>query len=102
MTSDVTAFAAVGMVAAITFASRMAGTILMSRIDVSPRIERFLDALSVSVIAALVASIVAQNGPREGVAVVLAAAVMLGSRSAVWAMIGGMAFAAAWTLMTSA
>lgn len=99
--SDATGFAAIAMIAAITFASRMTGALLMSRIDLSPRIERFLDALSVSVIAALAASIVAQNGLREAVAVAVAAAIMRGSRSAVWAMIGGMGFAAAWTLIFS-
>ena len=86
------------MIAAITFASRIAGSLLMTNIAISPRIERFLNALSVSVIAALVAPIVAQNGLREGAAVGLAAVIMLGSKSAVWAMVGGMAFAAAWTL----
>ena len=98
MPSDIPAVAAIIMIAAITFASRMAGALLMSRVIVSARIERFLNALSVSVIAALVASIVAQNGLREAVAVALAAVVMLGSKSAVWAMLGGMGFAAAWTL----
>ncbi|MCK0097010.1 AzlD domain-containing protein [Yoonia sp. F2084L] len=86
------------MIAAITFASRIAGPLLMTNIIISPRIERFLNALSVSVIAALVASIVAQNGLREGAAVGLAAFIMLGSKSAVWAMVSGMALAAAWAL----
>lgn len=99
MLSSVTAFAAIGMIAAITFASRMAGAMLMSRVSVSPRIERFLNAVSVSVIAALVASIVAQNGLREAAAVALAAVVVLGSNSAVWAMASGMAFAAMWSLV---
>lgn len=98
MPSDILAVAAIIMIAAITCASRMAGALLMSRVVVSARIERFLNALSVSVIAALVASIVAQNGLREAIAVALAAVIMLGSKSAVWAMLGGMGFAAAWTL----
>lgn len=102
MPSDVTAFVVIGVVAGITLASRLAGAMLMSSIDLSPRIERYLDALSVSVIAALVASIVAQNGLREAAAVAIAATIMLGSKSAVWAMIGGMTFAAAWTLIAFA
>jgi branched-subunit amino acid transport protein len=99
MPNDVPALAVIAVVAAITFASRMAGAMLMSRIDVSPRVERFLDALSVSVIAALVASIVTQNGLREGSAVAFAAAIVLGTKSAIWAMTGGMAIAAAWTFL---
>lgn len=99
MPSDVPALTAIAMVATITFASRLAGAVLMSRFDLSPRVQRFLDALSVSVIAALVASYVAQNGLREGAAVAVAAAIMLGSKSAVWSMVSGMALAAAWTIL---
>lgn len=99
MPSDLSAFAAIAMVAGITFASRVAGPLLMTNIVVSPRIERFLNALSVSVIAALVASVVAQNGLREGAAVGLAAVIMLSSKSAAWAMVGGMALAAGWALL---
>lgn len=101
MPNDATAFAVIAMIAVITFASRVSGALLMSRIEVSARIDRFLDALSVSVIAALVASIVAQNGLREAVAVAFAAAIMLGWKSAICAMIGGMGFAAAWTPILS-
>lgn len=98
MPSELSSVAAIIMIAAITFASRITGPLLMSNIVISPRIERFLNALSASVIAALVASIVAQSGFREGASVGLAATIMLGSKSAVWAMIGGMAFAAAGAL----
>ena len=101
MPSDLSAFAAVIMIAAITFASRIAGPLLMTSMVISQRIERFLNALSVSVIAALVASIIAQSGLREGAAVGLAAGIMLGSKSAVWAMVGGMAFATASALFFS-
>lgn len=83
------------MVAVITYASRIAGALVMSRFATSQRIDRFLGGLSVSVIAALVASIIAQGGLREAAAA--ASLVMLGSRSAVWALIVGIACAAAWS-----
>ena len=69
---------------------------MMTRVGVTARVERFLDGLSVSVVAALVASIVAQGGAREAAAVVIAVVVMFASKSAVWAMIAGMAVAAGW------
>ena len=69
----------------------------MTRIDASPKVLEFLDALSISVVAALVASIVAQHGLREAQSVIVAAIVMLSLRSAVWAMVAGMASASAWT-----
>jgi uncharacterized membrane protein len=97
--SEVATWSAILLVAAVTLASRLAGPLLMSRIGTTPRVERFLDGLSISVVAALVASIVAQGGPREATAVVIAAMVMLASRSAVWAMVAGMAVAAVWAFL---
>lgn len=101
MPSDLAALAIIAMVAGITFASRLSGSVLMSRVVISPRVERFLDHLSTSVIAAMVASIVAQNGLREAFAIALAGVIVLKTRSAFWAMIGGMALAAAWSLFGS-
>jgi len=94
---DHQAWSAILLVAGITFASRLAGALLMHSVKVSPGVERVLDALSVSVIAALVASVAAEGNARPLAAVGVAALVMLASRSAVWSMLGGMAVAAAWT-----
>lgn len=101
MPSSLTALGAILVVAGITFASRLAGAYLMSQVKVSPKVSTFLDALSISVVAALVASIIAQNGLREAGAVIVAALVMLAVRSPIWAMIGGMACAVAWTFFTT-
>ena len=94
-------WAAISIVAGVTLASRLAGSFLagsflMGRADASPGVERFLDGLSVAVIAALVASSLAQNSLREGVAVAVTVLVMLRSATATRAMIAGMALAAAW------
>lgn len=101
MPSNLTALTAILLVAGITFASRLAGAYLMSQVKVSPKVSAFLDALSISVVAALVASIIAQNGLREAGAVIVAALAMLTTRSPIWAMIGGMACAVAWTFLTT-
>ena len=85
------------LVAAVTFGSRIAGALLMQRVAVSHSVERFLDGLSVSVIAALVASLVAQDDLRTATAVALASLVMLASKSAIWAMLAGMGAAAVWS-----
>lgn len=97
MTGDLSTWAAIFIVAAVTLASRLAGSFLMARVETSPRVERFLDGLSVGVIAALVASTLAQNGLREGAAVAIAVLMMLRWANAAWAMLAGMALAAAWT-----
>lgn len=85
------------LLAGLTFGSRLAGALLMHAVKISPAVERFLDALSVSVVAALAGSIIAQGDLRSAVAVGLAAIIMLAFRSAAWAMFSGMAAAAVWT-----
>ena len=97
MIDDLTVWTAIVLIASVTLASRLARSFLMNHVNASARIERFLDGLSVAVIAALVASILAQNGLREAAAVALAVLVMLRSANATWAMIAGMAVAALWT-----
>ena len=97
MIDELTVWTAIVLIASVTLASRLVGSFLMSHVNASARIERFLDGLSVAVIAALVASILAQNGFREAAAVALAVLVMLRSANATWAMIAGVAVAALWT-----
>ncbi len=97
MPSDLSTWLALGVVAAMTFGTRITGALLMARFDTSPRIERFLDSLSVAVIAALVASALAQAGGREVLSVALAILITAVTRSAIGAMVAGMAGAALWS-----
>ena len=99
MPSEASAYAAILVMAGVTLATRLLGAEIMQRVARSSRVERFLDALSSSVIAAIVVTVVAQNGPREAMAVALAGLVMLAMKNALWAMISGMAAAAAWTAL---
>ncbi len=87
----------VPLVAAIVFATRALGPVLMTRISLSPRMTRFLDGLAISVIVAMVATALAKAGLREAAAVALAVTVMLTARSVFWAMVAGIALAAAWS-----
>ncbi|RVU34828.1 AzlD domain-containing protein [Hwanghaeella grinnelliae] len=87
----------VPLVAGIVFATRALGPVLMAKAAFSPRVTRFLDGLAISVIVAMVATALAKAGPREAVAVALAATVMLTTRSVFWAMIAGVALAAGWS-----
>nr|WP_262386517.1 AzlD domain-containing protein [Roseobacter litoralis] len=88
---------AILVVAFVTFFSRIAGPVLMSRVAITDRIERFLDSMAVSVVAALVASLIAQAGLREAAAVAICAVVMLRSQSAIWAIMAGICMAAGWS-----
>ncbi|MCB9958970.1 MAG: AzlD domain-containing protein [Rhodospirillaceae bacterium] len=99
--TDLTAGLAIALTALVTLLTRAAGPALVARIPITRRFERFLDGLSISVIAALVASGLARGGWREGAAVALAAVVVLGTRSSVLAMLAGMATAALWTYLSA-
>ncbi|WP_420394399.1 AzlD domain-containing protein [Acuticoccus sp.] len=88
---------AIALLTAVTIATRLLGPMIMRVVGAPPRVEAFLEAMSVSVLAALVATIVAVSGPREWVAVGVAAVVAVASRSAIWAMFAAVAVAATWT-----
>ena len=78
-----------------TFATRIAGAVLMLHVKPTAKTERFLDGLSVSVISALVASQLMTADGRNTAAVVVTVLVMFFTRSVVWAMFTGMISAAA-------
>lgn len=94
MPSDASITMAIAVMTAVVFGTRVAGAIFMSWIAPSAKIERFLDGLAVSVIAALVASLLTAGDVKLTVSVVLAIVVMALSRSVVWAMLTGMLSAA--------
>jgi len=64
MPDTLSAWAAIVLVAGVTLASRLSGPLLMARMPMSTSVERFLQNLSLSVIAALVASMLARGGPQ--------------------------------------
>ncbi len=97
MPNELSAYVAIFIVAGVTFGARLFGPLIMQSVGSSVRVERFLESLSVSVIAAIVATVIARGSYRETAAVAVAATVMGASKSAIWAMIAGMIFAAAWT-----
>ncbi|WP_370738032.1 AzlD domain-containing protein [Ruegeria meonggei] len=85
-----------GVIATITFLNRIAGPFIMSRLRTSARVERFLDAMSVSVIVALISSALARGTIREVVAVGASALAMLWFNNAIVALIAGTSAAALW------
>ncbi|QFT29968.1 Branched-chain amino acid transport protein (AzlD) [Labrenzia sp. THAF82] len=95
MTDDWSYALAVVILAAAAFATRISGAVLMSFVTLTPKTERFLEGLSVSVIAALVASNLVTADLKTVTATLLAVAVMALSRSVIWAMFAGMMIAAA-------
>ena len=99
MTESMSAYLAIALMALVTLGTRLGGAFLMRFVTLSPRVTRFLEAMSVCVLAAVVATFVVNNGTREAAAVGVAILVMLATRSAVGAMLVAMLLAAGWTLI---
>ncbi|HPE73228.1 MAG TPA: AzlD domain-containing protein [Candidatus Competibacter sp.] len=91
------AWGAILLASMLTLATRLSGPVVMAWLPMSPRIERFLQNLSLSVLAALVATMLARGGLREAAAVAIAVLVMMLLRKSIWAMGAGMICAASWT-----
>jgi len=94
-----TAWAAILLASALTLATRLSGPFVMAFLPMSPRVERFLQNLSLAVLAALVATMLARGGLREAASVAVAVLVMGLWRKSIWAMGAGMLCAAGWTFL---
>lgn len=87
----------VGGLALVTFASRVAGPMILALVPNAERFERFLQGLAIAVIPAMVVSLLLKGGPRELASVAFVVVAMIIGRNAVLAMCIGMAAAAVWT-----
>lgn len=97
MPDTFTAWGAILAASILTLATRLSGPIVMAWLPMSHRVERFLQNLSLAVLAALVASMLARGGLREAASAGVAVLVMLLLRKSIWAMGAGMICAAGWT-----
>lgn len=91
------AYVAILLMGLVTVATRVLGAAIMARFSTGGWVGRFLDAMSSSVMAAIVASFLARGGVREAAVVALAAVVMFAFRNAIAALAAGAALGAAWT-----
>lgn len=92
------AYIAIAIMSLVTLGTRLGGAFMMRFVTMSPRLSRFLEAMSASVLAAIVMTFLIHGGTRESVAVGVAIVVMMATRSAVYAMFAAMLSAACWTL----
>lgn len=98
--SSTTFLAVVGLMAAIVLFTRVGGAAALAWIPLTPKLERFLEGMSVSVIAALVATMLIRGWTVDMVAVTAACATMAISRSVMGSMLAGMAVAIAYGQVT--
>ncbi|WP_306144273.1 AzlD domain-containing protein [Roseibium sp. MMSF_3412] len=96
MLSDWSYILAVALLGLVALGTRLSGAVLMAWVTPTPRVEKFLQGMSVSVIAALVASSLVAADLKTIVATGSAIVVAAGSRSVIWAMVAGIIVAAAY------
>mgnify|MGYP001826753615 CR=1 FL=1 len=82
------------------YATRIAGSELMSLFNMTPRLEAVLKAMASSVLVAIVVSECARGSLRTSAAVAVASIVMLAFRNPLIAMSGGVVTAAAVSFMS--
>lgn len=99
MIDATSAYIAIAVMALVTLGTRLGGAYVMRYVPMSPRVERFLEAMSSSVLAAIVVTFLARGSWREMAAVAVAIGVMLAVRSPVWAMVAAMACAGVWSVL---
>jgi uncharacterized membrane protein len=97
VSADLAPWIAIALAAAVTFATRTLGPVLMTRVPSTRRVQRFLDSLSTSVIVAIVAGFLARGTLREAVALAAGAAAMMLLRKPLLSMAIAMAVAALWS-----
>ncbi|MET0867051.1 MAG: AzlD domain-containing protein [Pseudorhodoplanes sp.] len=86
-------FYAIAAMAAVTCFTRFAGFWMMGRMTLTPRIQRMLEALPGSVVAALIVPVIAKEGLSAGVAMVAVALLMIWRRNEFLALAVGIAVA---------
>lgn len=96
MTADVTALIAIAGMALITYGTRAGGLAIMARVAIGPRVERFLSALSGSVLVALAVPASLEGGAALQLAVAAALATMMLTKRSFPALLAAMAAAALW------
>jgi uncharacterized membrane protein len=85
----------VGAMALVTYACRIGGVVLMSRVRITPLVERALAALPGSIVAATVVPLALRSGPSSIAGIAAAVLVTLVVRNEFAALAAGMALAAA-------
>lgn len=92
---------ALAVMAVTTFATRAGGLVIMSRVPISPRVERFLEALSGSVLVAIAAPATVNGDIATKIAVAASVVTMMAFKNTLLAMLLGVVVAALVRTMTA-
>nr|WP_163501818.1 AzlD domain-containing protein [Halomonas socia] len=93
------AFLAILSMALVTYLTRSGGVLVMSRIPIGPRVERFINAMAGSVLVAVITPMALYGDWGARLALAATFGVMLASRKPLLAIGAGIATAAGWRLI---
>jgi uncharacterized membrane protein len=87
-------YAVIALMAAVTYLLRAGGLFLAGKVPLTPRVERFLEALAGSILISLVVAMAVQGGAVTTLAVLAAVAVVLATQQSIAAIAVAVALAA--------
>ncbi|MDZ7712885.1 MAG: AzlD domain-containing protein [Rhodovibrio sp.] len=88
-------YAVIALMALATYLLRAGGLFLAGRVPLTPRVERFLEALAGSILISLVVALAVQGGAVTTLAILAALAVVLVTKQSIAAIAAAVALAAA-------
>lgn len=94
-----TALLAIIVMALVTYITRAGGVMVMSRVPIGPKVERFINAMAGSVLVAVILPLAVQGDWGARFALVATLIVMLTTHKPLIAITAGMATAALWRLI---
>lgn len=94
-----TALLAILVMALVTYITRAGGVMVMSRVPIGPKVERFINAMAGSVLVAVILPLAVQGDWGARFALVATLVVMLTTHKPLLAITAGMATAALWRLV---
>lgn len=97
-TADFGAMLAIVIMGAVSYLTRAGGVLIMSRVPIGPRVQRFINAMAGSVLVAVIMPMALDGDTAARLALVTTATVMLTTGKTLAAIATGMATAACWRL----
>lgn len=89
---------AILVMALVTYLTRVGGVLVMARVPIGPRVERFINAMAGSVLVAVLTPMAVQGDHGARLALLATLGVMLATRKPLPAIAAGILAAALWRL----
>lgn len=94
--TPMTAVIVIFLMAFVAYLTRVGGVLILAQLNIGPRTERFIQAMSGSALVAIVAPVAAAGDTGARLALLATLLVMLLTRKALLAIAAGILAAAAW------